>query len=155
MGRPSSKRSDTEAGFTLVEVLAALLIVATTVAVLQAVSNATARSAVDTNRLRTARMLLRERAEAVALGIETGSGGPIEGYPGYSFEVSEIEAPVAGEETVRQVTVTVRYPSFGTPERGPTGPAVAEGEDEPGSVRVTTLLDPPEATARTASQGGT
>jgi prepilin-type N-terminal cleavage/methylation domain-containing protein len=146
----AARRRSGERGFTLVEILVALLIVATTIATLQVVSSATLRGAVETNRIRIAKMLLRQKAEEIAAGVEQGAGGSFEGFPGYEWEASEQETPVTPEsagtqggqpvmpESVRTVTVLVRYP---TAEGG--DPAdVPENEDGPGQVRVTTLLDP-------------
>jgi type II secretion system protein I len=135
-----------EAGFTLVEVMVALLIVATSIAALQAISNATLRSAVETNSLRIAKMLLRGKAEEVAAGVETGSGGSFDdqGFAGYTWDVAQATLQAGEEETVVQVTVSVHYPTLRGEDAATV--ATAEGtEDGPGVIRVTTFIDPPDA----------
>lgn len=151
--RASARRSRAiAAGFTLVEVLVALMIVATTVAALQTVSNATLKSAVETNRIRIAKMLLRYKAEEIVAGVEQGSGGTFDGFPGYEWSVTEQEVPVTdasasggtggSQESVRSVEVSVTMPSFGTTT---TDPGDARSADGPGRMSLATLLDPPDA----------
>jgi prepilin-type N-terminal cleavage/methylation domain-containing protein len=164
--RIDGRRDAAQAGFTLVEVLVALLIVATTIATLQTVSNATLRLAVETNRLRIAKMLLRAKAEEVCSGVEQGTGGTFDGFPGYEWSVAATEVPIdtsggtgsstgsstgpstggggsgAQPESVIAVTISVSMPSFS----GSTDPSLTEANgDPPGIVAVRTYPPPPDA----------
>lgn len=145
-------RGGVEGGFTLIEVLVALFIVATALAALQLVTTGTMGAAVDANRLRVAKMLLRQKAEEVALRVEAGTAGSFDGYPGYRWEVSEVEHSVSDDPpaAVRSVTVAVYLdsPSGQTMDAPPD-----EGQDGPNVVRVFTLLDPPDAELKPPSAG--
>ncbi len=146
-----------ERGLTLIELLVTLVIVATAIAAQQYSASRANRLAVETNHLRVAKMLLRKKAEEVYAGIETGSGGGFEGYPeAFSWSVTEQLVPLdPGGETpqaeVRLVVVEVRYPSLAAARAQAQGLAdegvAEEGGDGPGRIRVTMLLDPPEAQA--------
>jgi len=159
--RATDGRRRGERGFTLVEVLVAVLIVATTISVLQTISGATLKTAVETNRIRIAKMLLRQKAEEIAAGVETSSGGGFDGFPGYEWESSDVETPVTTDdgsgnqpEAVRTITVTVRMPSLAaSPDEFQPDPNSTE--DGPGVMRVTTLLDPVNAQLQPPqAQGG-
>lgn len=147
-----------EAGFTLVEVMVALMIVATSIAALQSISSASLRAAVETNHLRVAKMLLRAKAEEIAAGAETGAGGDFEeqGFHGYAWAASEQQLQAGEEESVRSVEVTVRYPTrtggggYATMGWGDAGGYVGPNDvgisgDAPGTVRLTVYLDPADA----------
>jgi type II secretion system protein I len=135
-----------ERGFTLLEVLVAVAILAATVAVLQIVSAQTVRAASEVGTKLIAKTLVREKMESVAAGIETGSGGSFEAYPEFSWERTEEVRTIAGEQTAILVTVSVRYPTRkadGAVSFFDSGGA-GDGEDPPGIVRLTTLIEPPE-----------
>lgn len=148
-------RARGESGFTLMEVLVALLIVATTVAVLQDVSSATLKDAIETNRVRVAKMLLKTKLEEIEKGIETATSGDFRAYygtsyPGYEWEMAEASQPVGKEEAVRAIMVTVRYPTLLDPnayreENFYEDPTMADISDLPGMMRATLYVDPPEA----------
>jgi hypothetical protein len=127
-------------------VLAALVIVATSLSGLMFVANQALKSSVETNRLRSAHMLLAQKVEEVAAGVEE-SGTSIEGYPGFSWDVSEQVLPIGEtEESIRQVTVTIRYPTLASLDDDQlTVDAEELGTDEPGAVRATIWLDPEDA----------
>jgi len=135
-----------EAGFTLLEVMVAVAILAGTIAILQTVASHATRRADNASTLTIAKMLARERLGAVVSGVETGTGGQFEDYPAFSWEAATAEQTIAGEQTAILVTVTVRYPtaqgdsSFYIFDTGGTG-----AEDSPGIIRITTLIEPPDA----------
>ncbi len=166
MERPSSRPrpSRREGGFSLLEVLLALLIVGTTLAALQYQSTESMDAAIEASKLRVAKMLLRQKAEEVAAGIEPGTVGTFDGYQGYEWEVTETEVPVtaatdaaaatgtgagtaaaaaAQPESVRSVTVAVKIVDQAA--RDDMSRDYGEGEDRMGVVRVTILLDPTNA----------
>ncbi len=128
-------------GFTLLEILLAVLIVASAIVALQAIGNAALRTSVETGKVRIAKTLLRAKAEEIAAGIETGTGGPFEGFPGYSWEVREQMLQAGEQETVRAIEVTVRYPTL----REDAAALEIEGQDSPGVMRAAIYLDPPDA----------
>jgi prepilin-type N-terminal cleavage/methylation domain-containing protein len=172
MARPSSKRlraterrrgaaRGSASGFTLVEVLVALLIVATTIAALQMVSSGTLKSAVETNRLRVAKMLLRLKAEEVISGVEAGTTGGFDGFPGYEWEavqqvtsVTPDDGSGAQPESVVTVTITVHMPTMTPDADAVVNQDVASTEDGPGVVRLTVLVDPPDAELKAPGTGG-
>jgi hypothetical protein len=135
----------------LLEVLLALLIAAGSIALLQAIGNASLKSAVETGRLRVAKMLLRSKAEEIISGIETGTGGFFEGYgEGYSWETREDMLQAGEQERVRAIEVTVRYPTV----READSYDVVEGADGPGVIRLTIYVDPPDAKLEPPKGGG-
>ncbi len=134
-----------EGGFTLLELVVALAIAATTVTMLQVIANSAYRSAGDTSLKRRAKIMLREKAEAIATGAETGTSGEFDGdNEGFRWESSEQTLEVTTRSgavvSVPKLTVSVRYPS----REGDSGPHAGGGStgDPPGTVRVTVLLDP-------------
>ncbi|GIW71537.1 MAG: hypothetical protein KatS3mg102_1079 [Planctomycetota bacterium] len=151
-----------QGGFSLIEVLVALMIVATAIASMQAIASSALQAGVEANQLRIAKRLLRQKAEEVYAGLETGHAGTFEGYPEtFHWSVSEQLVPVTGDpggqgpvESVRLVTVELRYPVLRAADSvdpdllaarfGDLDPAVL---DRPGQMRVTMLLDPPEQAA--------
>jgi type II secretory pathway pseudopilin PulG len=154
MGRPSLKprQPNSEAGFTIVEVLVALFIVATTIAALQTIASATLKSSVETNRTRIAKMLLRQKAEEIYFGLETSSGGTFEGFPGYSWEKVEQEIPLTDNpvDGVIHVGVKVKMPTLAvTRDEGEVAPEPANPygpqDDPPDEVRIEFYIDPPTA----------
>lgn len=166
------RRREGERGLTLLEVLIATAILAGAIMVLQLKANQALKSSVETNRKRAAKMLLLKKAEEVIAGVEEGSGGDFEGYPGFSWEVSEALVPLEEvEESVRSVTIAVFYPSLEQPlgydeygyayeddeyyedERG-TGVSYGATQDSPGELRVTVLLDPEDAELQPAAGMG-
>jgi prepilin-type N-terminal cleavage/methylation domain-containing protein len=144
------RRAAGERGFTLLEVLLALLITATAIAMLQAISNGSLKDAAETGKVRVAKMLLRSKLEEILAGIETGTGGEFEGYPGYSWEAREEELQAGEQESVRAIEVTIRYPTL----RG-AGNAVEGDLDGPGTIRAAVYVDPPGAKLEPPKGAGT
>lgn len=144
-----------ERGFTLMEVLVALLIVAMAVSLMQSMASDGIDLAIETNHKRVAKMLLHQKAEEVIVDYETSTSGSFDGYPGYEWLVSTTDVPVGeeGEASIRLVTVSVRYPSlYGSDETELELTLDDEGNttvgDGPGILRVTTYLDPLEEEAQ-------
>lgn len=140
------RRGRRQQGFTLVEVLVALMIVATTIGALQLVAGRALKSAAETNKVRVAKMLLLAKAEEVVAGIEEGTGGEFEGYPGFSWDVYDQLVPLEDvEEQVRSVTVSVRYPTLVSRPEDDFEDLDGVQRDAAGQLRVTVLVDPPDA----------
>ncbi|MFC1707758.1 prepilin-type N-terminal cleavage/methylation domain-containing protein [Planctomycetota bacterium] len=134
-------------GFTLVEVLLAMVIMAFAISALQITANGALKSTVETNRQRVAKMLLLKKAEEVIAGLEEGSGGGFEGYPGYEWTVAETAVPIGEtEESVLQITVGVTYPTLSSGGGGGLDDFESDQpRDGPGQIRITVLIDPPDA----------
>jgi type II secretion system protein I len=139
-------RARGEGGFTLVEVMVALMIVATTCAILQSVSSKTMRSAIETNHLRVAKMLLRAKAEEIAAGAEQSAGGTFDeqGFRGYSWSMMQQALQADDDEVVLQVDLIVRYPTRSSDTLADASVDPTSG-DGPGRVHVSLFLDPPDA----------
>ncbi len=147
-----------ERGFTLVEVLMAMMIVATTIAGLMYRVDASLSTAGDTNFLRIAKMLLRAKMGEVIAGVEAGTNGSFEdqGFPAYTWDVVVQPVQVSQDESALQVTVSVHHPTMGADEQqdanaGASGDLMSDG---PTVVRATTLIDPPDAQLLPPGSGG-
>lgn len=136
-----------EGGFTLIEIMVCVMIVATAITALQLTASDALKSAVETNRIRAAKMLLLKKAEEVVAGVEEGQSGSFEGYPGYQWEVADQELTLEEvEESVRSVTITVRYPTLARSSQDvELDSAFDDVLDGPGRTSVTILLDPEDA----------
>ena len=141
-----------QAGFTLLEVLVALAIIATVLLVMQGLVGDNIDRADRVKAKRTARLLARAKLEEVILGTEAAQSGSFEGYEGFRWSVEEGAAPITETQSVRRVTITVTYPAEGQDAAAaalPPPPTAGAGEggasgDAPGSYAITTLLEPPE-----------
>ena len=136
-----------ERGFTLIEVMVALMIVATTCAALQGISSASMRAAFETNHIRVAKMLLRAKAEEIAAGVETGQGGTFEeqGFRGYAWVAQEQQLQAGQEESVRAIQVVLNYPTQSAGSSAASYFADTTIGDAPGTMTVTIFLDPVDA----------
>jgi len=137
-------------GFTLLELMLALVIFSTALLLLGAtVSNGIGATG-DSINLRAAREICRAQLEAVVAGSETGNGGSVDGHPGFTWSMTKEEKTVGAQESPTEkyeiITVTVSYPSDtpapggaapGTPPPFGTGPGQA-------SIQLTTFMDPPD-----------
>ena len=93
-------------------VVAALAIVAVALSALLVERNGAVRRTARTNQRRVALQLAKTRIAEILSGVETGTGGTFEEYPGFSWSASEEH-----EEAVRQggalqlrlITVVVRF----------------------------------------------
>lgn len=108
-------------GFTLLEVVFAVAIVATSLLALQAAIAGSVQTATDTVNRRAARGLARSKMEEVLTGLVDAEGSGTfseEGYDAFSWESRAEEMGVGGaagdaepSEKVRKVTLTVSFPS--------------------------------------------
>ena len=98
-------------GFTLLEVLAAVLIVGTALSVLVLERNRTVSRVGDTDRLRLATLLAQDKMGELILGEETGGSGSFENYEAFTWEVVEGSETFGDGDTVvtlRVYELTVR-----------------------------------------------
>jgi len=94
-------------GFTLIEVLAALLIAAVAVAYLVGSEVESARTAGKAQALRRALLLAEAKLNEVVLGEEAALSGTFEEPENWSWEVEHTTVPEAFG--ARKITVTVHY----------------------------------------------
>lgn len=99
----------TVAGFTMLEVLAALLIAATAVVYVVASETRSIRTAAETKLYRAASMLAEQKMAEISSGVETGVSGAFEDMSGFRWEVSSM--PWEGGGDLRVVVVVVAYPT--------------------------------------------
>jgi general secretion pathway protein I len=101
-------------GFTLLEVMAAVAIMATALTVLLVERNVAVRRTARTNDRRIASRLAEEKIHEILLGIEQESAGSFEAYPAFRWSVEEGFESVEreGQEigTLRRIAVTVTFP---------------------------------------------
>lgn len=135
-------------GFTLLEVVLAVTIVATALLTLQATVSGSVNTAGASINRRAAREACRAKLEEVLAGI-TGpdGGGDFEELPGFKWTASTEERQVgAGEqkaEVLRIVKVEVEFPD--EPRRQDDGKAGASMDDEAarGKVTLSAILETP------------
>ena len=108
------KIPDGKGGFTLLEVMAALAVVALALTVLLVERNLAVQRTSRTNDRRAALHLAEEKLNEIVLGLETGASGEFTDPPGFRWSVEErIETVVAedpGGGYLRRIEVTVFFP---------------------------------------------
>jgi prepilin-type N-terminal cleavage/methylation domain-containing protein len=102
-------------GFTLLEVMASVVIIGVAMAVIMTNRNETVRRVGITDNMRKATMFAQQKVSEILLGLETGSGGTFEGREAYSWKLVEQTSDVLGETgqagSAQIITVSVTYPS--------------------------------------------
>ena len=110
--RPCRPRPRNNRGFTLIEVLAALLIASTALMYLIMSETDDIKKAAGTRALRRATILASEKMAELAAGVEGGVNGDFEDAAGYSWTAST--EPFAGAGSgCRKVTLIVSYTTQG------------------------------------------
>jgi prepilin-type N-terminal cleavage/methylation domain-containing protein len=114
-GKPSSD------GFTLLEIMASVVIIGVAMTVLMTDRNESVKRVVVTNNMRTATMLAQQKVNEILLGLEAGVAGEFEDYPGFSWQMTEGVTELLPEDgqtgTSESISLAVTYP---------TGPGQAE-----------------------------
>jgi len=110
---PGHKKSP-DGGFTLLEVMASVVIVGVAMAVIMTDRNETVQRVGITNNMRKATMLAQQKMSEIILGLETGSGGTFEDREAYSWRIVE-QAGDGLDETgtagsAQMIAVSVTYP---------------------------------------------
>lgn len=144
----------TSRGFTLMEVVFAVAIVATALAALQATVAGSIQSAGSTVNRRAAREECRAKLEEILAGSESpDGGGELEDRPGFKWSARSEEVTVGmpdkASEVVKIVVVEVTFPVFATSgEGGAAGgadaPAAGTAEEGMESITMGSVLAPPE-----------
>jgi prepilin-type N-terminal cleavage/methylation domain-containing protein len=145
----------TNQGFTLMEVVFAVAIVATALAALQATVAGSIQSAGSTVNRRAAREECRAKLEEILAGSESpDGGGDFEDRPGFKWSARSEEVSVGmpdkASEVVKIVVVEVTFPVFAdTGPAGAEGAAAPTGSAEEGTETITmgSVLAPPEEEA--------
>jgi prepilin-type N-terminal cleavage/methylation domain-containing protein len=139
-------------GFTLLELLLALVIVATALVGLGAAVSSGIASAAESINQRAAREACRAKLEGVITGSEPSGGGPIDGHDGFNWTVTKDEkttgAADAPTEKYVVVTVTVTFPSDATQPSPSGSPSTTTTSPGQGTVKLVGMMDPPELTAK-------
>jgi general secretion pathway protein I len=101
-------------GFTLLEVMAAVAIMAAALTVLLVERNVAVRRTARTNDRRVAVRLAEEKIHEILLGMEEGNGGSFESFPAFRWSAEESMESVekdGGEIGIlRRIAVTVTFP---------------------------------------------
>lgn len=104
-----------DGGFTLLEVMASVVIIGVAMTVLMTDRNDSIRRVNVTDSMRTATMLAQQKINEIILGMEAGTGGDFEGYNGFSWTLEEEQADVLEAENqnggLEMITVVVTYPA--------------------------------------------
>ncbi len=103
------------AGFTLLEVMASVVIIGVAMTAIMVEGNESVRRVAITNNMRTATMLAQQKMAEILLGTETNTGGEFEGHEKFSWKLEEATVVVLQEEqqapSLRAVSLTVVYPA--------------------------------------------
>lgn len=112
MRRGRTKRTANERGFTLLEVLASVVIVGVALSVLVLERNRSVERVGRTDRLRLATLLAQSKLDELLLGEEAAGSGSFEEHEGFTWEAAESSALFGGDDrsvNLTVLTVTVRY----------------------------------------------
>ncbi len=135
-------------GFTLLELLMAVVIVATALVSLGAVVSQGIGSAADSVNQRAAREACRARIEAIAAGDNVPDGGPIEGHETFTCQVTREERSTGAADTPDEkyivVTVQVNYPSEREQTTQTGMPGATSLPKGTASIQLSTILLPQE-----------
>ncbi len=129
-------------GFTLLEVMCAVVITATALVAMQATVSGAITSAGDSINHRAGRELARAKMEEILVEIipPDGSGG-FDDYPGFTWSARTVEQTIGTDESsgeiIRVVILQVSYPI----EAG-GDPAIGEGGRE--TIELVSVLPPEE-----------
>ena len=135
-------------GFTLLELLLTLVIVATALVTLGASVSTGIASASDSVNQRAAREVCRAKLEeAVATGQTTG-GGSVDQYPGFQWSLNSQETTTGAADSPTEkyvvVTVTVTFPQDQAPAGSqPTGASPGSSLSG-GTIKLSTIMNPPD-----------
>jgi type II secretory pathway pseudopilin PulG len=130
MGNQKNSRRQCESGITLLEVTLAVVIIAVFVSILIVSRDDIISTAVNSNSLRTARMLASEKMEEILLAQVTeeeegeATSGTFETYPGFTWDKTTEDVSLITDEErddnsevqeryVTRVTVNVGYEKAG------------------------------------------
>ena len=135
---------DRRAAFTLLELLLAIVIVATALVALGASVSSGIGAASESINQRAAREACRAKLEAAAANGDTSGGGQVEGHEAFQWNLTRDEHTAGAidspDEKYDILTVTVTYPTDNATSTTPgqqAGPGTA-------TVKLSTIVDPPD-----------
>lgn len=132
-------------GFTLLELLLTLVIIATCLVALGASVSTGISSAADSINQRAAREICRAKLEEAIASGETSGGGQVENYPGFQYNLTSEEKTVGAADSPTEkylvLTCTVSFPQD-NPSPGASG--ATSGSSQAGSLTLVTMVDPPD-----------
>ena len=110
-----------EGGFTLLEVMASVVIIGVAMTVIMTDRNDSVRRVAVTDCMRTATMLAQRKAAEITLGMEANTSGEFEEYEGFSWRLEDSTTEIMqGEQPSGSLTRTSLVVTY------PAGPARAE-----------------------------
>jgi prepilin-type N-terminal cleavage/methylation domain-containing protein len=102
-------------GFTLLEVMASVVIIGVAMTVIMADRNESVRRVIVTDNMRTATILAQQKINEIALGLETGTSGDFEEHSGFSWSTEVVAADLLSEDSQpgsgEKFILTVTYPT--------------------------------------------
>lgn len=101
----------TRRGFTLIEVLVALGIAASSLVLLMSANHAAMRQSLRAQEHTRIEDLTEVKASEIKTGIETGLNGQFADMPGWTWAVSRSPAQIEGLTTLDEITLKVFSPS--------------------------------------------
>ena len=112
---PPCNTAAKEAGFTLLEVMASVVIIGVAMTVIMTDRNDSVRRVAITDCMRTATMLAQQKVAEIILGMEANTSGEFEDYEGFSWRLEDSTTEIMqGEEqsgTLNKTSLVVTYPA--------------------------------------------
>jgi prepilin-type N-terminal cleavage/methylation domain-containing protein len=111
----SPRTSRSNAGLTLVEVLAALVILSTSLMAVLLIRNKSVHKAVDAQGLMKAVQLAERKLNEFSLHgyPESGKQAPFLEHPGFAWATHTEQVTIPGKASIYRVDLVVTYPSLG------------------------------------------
>jgi len=101
-----------ESGFTLLEVMAAIVILGVSLTAIMTDRNESIRRVAVTDSMRTATMLAQQKMNEIVLGLEVASSGDFDGFANFSWRIEETgndfkigEEPIDGENWISLIVI--------------------------------------------------
>jgi prepilin-type N-terminal cleavage/methylation domain-containing protein len=102
-------------GFTLLEVMASVVIIGVAMTVVMTDRNESVRRVAITENMRTATMLAQQKMSEIVLGTESGTSGDFEDYAGFSWEIEQSSEDMLQENgqtaSLNGIVLVVAYPA--------------------------------------------
>lgn len=137
----AARRRRARGGFSLLELLAALVILSVALVSLGAAVSQGIGAAGESINQRAAREACRAKLEGLVAGLEQSDSGSVENHEAFTWSATREEKLAGASDQLTEkyivLTVTVKFPS----ERAA---ATADAGAGTGTVKLTTLLLPPD-----------
>jgi type II secretion system protein I len=141
-------------GFTLLEVLLAMVIFAVAILSLSAASTNAITTVSDSINQRAAREVCRAKLEESIASQQMTGGGPVDGYAGFQWTLTSQEQTTGASDSPTEkyeiLTCTVTFPQDSpAPTTGGVGTPTSGG-----TIAFTTMVDPPDVAQNGQGQPG-